>query len=351
MLKLAHVIDELVEEKGLDRSILSSIIAEGIEAAYAKKFPDQSFQVIYNKKNDELEVRAKKSVVAVVENDLLQIGLRKARAANPEVELGQEIWLPFEEKIGRIEILRAKQVIAARIRGIEAEAVFNEYKDKKGTIVQATIHKCERGGVTLKLGDALAFLPKSLSIPTDKCVIGYSLRALLKEVLPEPKNDYQLILDRSSCDFVSKLFELEIPEIFEELVIIKKIVRIPGYKTKVAVSSNDKNIDPVGTCIGAGGARIRPMIEELSGEKIDVIAWVDSAGAMVANALKPAIVNRVELVGDGLARVWLDEDQRSLAIGRMGQNIALASQLVGMDINLMGGEKKPDSLVDGDFSA
>lgn len=349
-MKLAHVIDELVEEKGLDRALLASIIAEGISAAYVKKYPDLEFQVLYNKKSDELEVKSKRTVVGVVEDDFAQIGLRKARLLDSSVDVGSEVWLPFEGKIGRIEILRAKQVIANRIRSIEAEIIFNEYKEKRGAIVHATVHKCERGGVTFKLGDTLAFLPKSLSIPTDKCVVGYSVRALLKEVLVEPRNDYQLILDRSSVEFVVKLFELEIPEIYEELVSIKEIVRVAGYKTKIAVASNDKNIDPVGTCIGAGGVRIRPMINELGGEKIDVIAWSESKEAMVAGALKPAVINRVELFGDNFARVWLDEDQRSLAIGRMGQNIALASQLVGLEINLVNNEKSEGSLLRDEFA-
>ncbi len=339
-MKLAHVIDELVEERGLDRTLLASIISEGITAAYAKKFPESTFQVSYNKKTDELEIQAKKRVVSAVQDEEKEISLRKARALFPKAEIDEELWVPFEGKIGRIEILRAKQVIASKIRGVEAAAIFNEYKDKKDTIVHAVIHKCESGGMTLKLGETVAFLPKSLSSPLDKCVVGYSIRAVLKDVLVEPRNDCQLILDRSSADFVRKLFELEIPEIYEELVEIKNIARIPGYKTKIAVRSNDKNIDPVGTCVGLRGVRIQPIIKELGGEKIDVIAWSDSMESLVADALKPAIINRVELIDKSSANVWLDEDQRSLAIGRMGQNIALASQLTGVNINLIQSEKR-----------
>jgi transcription termination/antitermination protein NusA len=336
--KLSLVIDELVEERGLDRDLLSAVICEGMLAAYEKKYPSLTLSVEHNKKTDELEVKAKKQIVSTVHNEDVEISLRKARNINPKAELEEEIWVPFEGKIGRIEIIRARQVIANKIRSIEAAAVYHEFINKKGTIVLGTIHKCERAGMTIKVGDALAFLPKSLSMPLDKCIVGYSIRALLKDVLNEPRGDSQLILDRASADFVRCLFELEVPEIFEKLVEIKGIARIPGYKTKVVVVSHDENIDPVGTCVGVGGVRIKPILKELGGEKIDVIPWSDSRETLIANALKPAVINRVALVNDKSANVWLDEDQRSLAIGKMGQNITLASQLTGVSINLVQSE-------------
>lgn len=264
-MKLSQVIEELVEERGLDRNLLNTIVSEGILAAYTKKFPDLPLQVVYNKKTDELDVQIKKTVVASVTDEDKEISTRKARAFEPNAEAGAELWVPFDGLIGRIEILRAKQVIAQKIRNVEASAVYNEFKDREGTLVQGVVHKCERNGMSFKLGETLAFLPKSLSSSLDKCVVGYSVRALLKEVLMEPRNDYQLILDRASTEFVKMLFELEIPEIFEKLVEIKKIVRIAGYKTKIAVVSHDKNIDPVGTCVGVGGVRIKPILKESGG--------------------------------------------------------------------------------------
>ena len=181
--------------------------------------------------------------------------------------------------------------------------------------------------------------------------MGFSVRALLKEVLPEPRGDNQLILDRSSEVFLQRLFELEVPEVFDRIVEIKKVVRTAGYKSKVVVVSGDRHIDPVGTCVGVGGSRIKPILKELSGEKIDVIAWSDSPEEMVRNALKPAKVDRV-LIDDesGEATVWVAEDQRSLAIGRMGQNITLASRLVGCNINLARDESSQGEQPDiGDF--
>jgi len=333
--ELSAVINELVEERGLDREILSSVVCEGMLSAYQRRYPDMTLRVTHDKKSDGIIVEVEKEVVATLENEDTQIGLRRARSLGKDVQAGDRIWLPFDGPIGRIEILRARQVISSRIRKIESEMIYNEFKDKEGTIINGTIHKVERGGIVVKVGDTLAFLPKSLTIPGDKCIVGYPTRTLLKEVLLEPRNENQLILDRTSELFLQRLFELEVPEVFEKLVEIKKIVRKPGYKSKVAVISHDSNIDPVGTCVGVGGVRIKPILKELGGEKIDVIAWSDSIELLVKGALKPAEINRVELIDGSAARVWLDEDQRSLAIGKMGQNISLASQLAGVDIHLV----------------
>jgi len=342
--KLAEVIDQLVEERGLDKDILSDIVCEGMLAAYTKRYPDLKLSVEFDKKSGEMSILVEKTVTSAVEDEDTQINIRKARAISETAEAGQTVKVPFDGKIGRIEILRAKQVIANSIRRIEASAVYEEYKEKEGTIITGAIHKVERGGATVKIGDTLAFLPKSLTIPGEKIIPGYSIRALLKEVLVEPRNDNQLILDRVSEKFLQRLFELEIPEVFEKLVEIKKIVRIPGYKSKVAVVSHDKNIDPVGTCVGINGARIKPILKELNGEKVDVITWSDSKEILIRDSLKPAHINRVELVDERNANVWLDEDQRSLAIGKMGQNITLASRLADINIHLIQNESKTSSV-------
>lgn len=336
-MNLANVIEELVEERGLDRETLSAIVCESMLAAYNKRYPELELGVEYDKATGDLVVRVKKSVVDAVADESREISLKKARLVDKNIQAGTDLWLPFDGKIGRIEILRAKQVIASNIKKIEADVVYNEFKDRQGSVVVGVVHKCERGGAVVKIDDTLAFLPKSLSIPGEKCSAGFSMRALLKEVLSEPRGDTQLILDRASGDFLLELLKLEIPEIFEKIVEVKGVVRVAGYKSKILVASNDKNIDPVGTCVGVGGGRIMPIRKELGGEKIDIIPWGESREALVRNALKPAVVNKVEIVGDGASRalVWLDEDQRSLAIGKMGQNIALASRLVGMDIQIM----------------
>lgn len=337
-MQLSQVIEELVEEKGLDRTLLTDIVCEGILSAYLKKYPTAKLTVSYNRKSDELTINAEKKVVQTVLDDLQEISLRKAKTFNENAQIGDNIQVPFQEGIGRIEILRAKQIIAQKIKDVEAEIIYNQFKDKVNTIVHGVVHKAERAGVTVKLNDALAFLPKSLMIPGEECVVGHTLKALLKEVLEEPRNENQLILDRASPLFVAKLFELEIPEVFEKIVEIKKIVRIPGYKSKIAVTSHDENIDPVGTCIGVGGARIKPILRELKTEKIDVIRFSNSLEEFIRDALKPAVVNRIQVIDNQNAQVWLDDDQRSLAIGKSGQNIVLASQLVGLTIHLVKNE-------------
>lgn len=342
-MSLFDVIETLVEERGLDKAILSEIVCEGMLSAYQKRYPDLELRASYDEQLEKPLLEIKKKVVSSVEDDDLEISLRKAKAFNSKVKKEDEIWVPFEGSIGRIEILRAKQFIATRIREIEAAAVYNEFKEKEGTILQGVIHKCERSGTVIKIQDFLAFLPKSLSIPNEKCLVGFPVRALLKDVLEVPKNENQLILDRSSEEFLTNLFELEVPEVFEKLVSIKKIVRTAGYKSKVAVVSNDPNIDPVGTCVGVGGVRIKPILKELGTEKIDIIAWNNNREAFVKDALKPAEINRVEISDDERkAKIWLDEDQRSLAIGKMGQNIALASRLTGLEIELVQIETRED---------
>lgn len=329
------VLDELVEKRDLDRAVLGDIIGEGVLAAYKKKYPDLPLKAEYDPQEGGVSIFIEKTVVPSVQDDDIEITLKKARGFIKKAEVGSTVWVPFDGSVGRIEITRARQVIANMIRQVESEAVYNEFKEREGDIIHGVIHKCGSSGTVIKVEEALAFLPKSLSIPMDKCQVGFSVRALLKEVLSEPRNDNQLILDRASDVFLQRLFELEIPEVFERLVEIKKIVRIAGYKSKVAVLSNDRNIDPVGTCVGVGGGRIKPILKELGGEKIDVISWVESLDDLVRSALKPARVNRVEMSDEGTkATVWVDEDQRSLAIGKMGQNIALASRLTGVDIQI-----------------
>lgn len=334
-MKLVDVIEELVGERGLSRETLRSVIATGLLAAYEKKYPGLMLRTEVDKNTGDIIVEVEKDVVPSVDEDDVEISLKKARFINKDINVGDRIWVPFEGSIGRIEVMHARQVISNQIRKIEAQIVYNEYKSREGEIVHGVVHKCEKAGVVIKVDEQLAFLPKSLMSPLDKCVVGFTVRALLKEVLVEPRGDNQLILDRVSAEFVRQLFELEIPEIFENLVEIKKIVRAPGYKTKVAVFSNEKNIDPVGTCVGVGGSRIKPILKELSGEKIDVLPWTESVELLIKNSLKPAEIDRVEFISNGVASIYLEPDQRSLAIGRMGQNINLASQLVDMELRLV----------------
>ncbi len=334
-MNIADVIESLVEERGLAKENVISIVCDGILAAYKKKYPELNIEVSFNKKLAKAEIIAKKTAVSSVKDETHEVSLRKARVLSPNSKEGDIIDVPLEEHIGRIEILVAKQVISNKIRELEQTVIAEEFKDKEGSIVSGVTHKRERAGISVKIGEVMAFLPFSNSIPEENLRVGIPIRALLKEVLVVPRGDYQLILDRASADYVKKLLELEIPEIFEGIVEIKKIVRIPGYKTKAIVASNNKEIDPVGTCVGVGGARIKPILREINGEKIDLIEDTESLEVLVKNSLKPAEIDKVGLSEDeDSALVWLPQDQRSLAIGKLGRNIALASRLTGIEIHL-----------------
>lgn len=345
---LHTVISELVDEKGLKRSDLSEIIKEGILAAYLKKYPEAILRIDFDK-SGAVVVEIQKTVVSDPEDDVLQISLRKARFINKNIQLDELMWLPFDGSIGRVEILKAKQVIASKIRDVEAINIYNEFIDKQGTIVHGTVHKCEHSGTTVMLRDTLAFLPRSLSIPGERHMAGRPIKALLKDVFSDYRTGGQLILDRASGEFLVKLLELEIPEIYDNLIEIKGVARKAGYKSKIIVASHDVNIDPVGTCVGVGGGRIKPILKELCSEKIDVISWVNSKEELVKNALRPAEINKVEIV-EKEAHVWLSEDQRAFAIGKMGQNISLAAELLDVNIHLIssGGSSSQEETVFSD---
>ncbi|MBM17514.1 MAG: transcription termination factor NusA [Epsilonproteobacteria bacterium] len=332
---LNKIIAELVDEKGLNQSELHNVIQEGLLAAYTKKYPDVTLRVTVNDKDETLLIESQKEVVSKIEDPYQQISLKKAQYIKKNIKIGDKLWLPFEEPIGRVEILKARQIIATMLKDIEARGIYEAFKDKQGSIVQGVVHKHEQSGTLVMLQDTLAFLPRSLSIPGEKYIAGRPVRALLKEVHQEHRSNGQLILDRSSGAFLKSLLELEIPEVYDNLIEIKAVARRAGYKSKVIVAQNDPNIDPVGTCIGVGGSRIKPILKELGGEKIDVFSWSNSRDELVALALRPAEVNKVEIVDEKKARAWVSEDQRALAIGKMGQNIGLASELLDTEIELV----------------
>ena len=341
-MNLAGVIEELIEERGLDKEQVAKIICDGVQAAYEKKFPDLLFHTSIDSRNLGVDVEVEKEVVSSSPSVETEITLRRARVINPKVEVGNKLFCPFDGQIGRVELLVAKQLIAQGIRDVEQAAVFKEFHEREGSLITGTIHKRERAGYAVNLGDVVAFLPNSCAIPEENLRVGFHVRALLKEVLESTQGGYQLILDRASPEFVKKLLETEIPEIFEGIVEIKEVSRVACYKTKIAVVSNSSDVDPVGTCVGVGGSRIKPILKEIGSEKVDLIVWTDNLETFVRGCLKPAEIERVRIGEDGAAMVWLPDDQRSFAIGKMGQNIFLASKLAGVDIHLQepqGGDK------------
>lgn len=335
-MNLSEVIRSLSEERGLDPRVIEGIICDGVLSAYEKMMPNVELRASFDRASGEVVIAVKRLAVTQVINAEREIALEKARRLVSGASEGDEVWVPIDAKVGRIEILKARQVIASKIKEVEVREVYEAFKGRVNTIVHGVVYKSESSGTLIKIQDTLAFLPNSLSIPGEKLVVGHTIKALLKEVLEDPRGKNQLVLDRASEQFVCELFALEIPEVFERTIEIKKIVRSAGYKSKLLMVSHDLNVDPVGTCVGVGGSRIKPILKELAGEKIDVLAYGPALEDMVKSALKPAKIGRVEITGAGAARIWVDEDQRSLVVGRSGQNIMLASRLLDIDIILVG---------------
>lgn len=335
-MNLSEVIRSLSEERGLDPRVIEGIICDGVLSAYEKRLPGVELRASFDRASGEVVIAVKRHAVTHVVDLEREILIEKARRLVPGAVVGDEVWVPVDAKIGRIEILKARQVIASKIKEVEVREIYEAFKGRVNTVVHGVVYKSESSGTLIKIQDTLAFLPNSLSIPGEKLVVGHTIKALLKEVLEDPRGKNQLVLDRASEQFVCELFALEIPEVFERTIEIKKIVRSPGYKSKLLVVSHDLNVDPVGTCVGVGGSRIKPIIKELAGEKIDILAYSPVSEDMVKAALKPAKIGRVEIVKAGVAKIWVDEDQRSLVVGRSGQNIMLASRLLNVDIILVG---------------
>lgn len=348
-MNLSEVIRSLSEERGLDPKVIEGIICDGVLSAYEKKLPDIELRASFDRATGEVIIAAKRQVVSQVVDAEREISADKARRLVSGSVEGDEIWVPVDAKVGRIEILKARQVIASKIKDVETREVYEAFRDRVNTIVHGVVYKSESSGTLIKIQDTLAFLPSSLSIPGEKLVVGHAIKALLKEVLEDPRGKNQLVLDRASEQFVRELFALEIPEVFERTIEIKKIVRTAGYKSKLLVVSHDLNVDPVGTCVGVGGSRIKPILKELANEKIDVLVHSPSLEDMVKSALKPAKIGRVEISSSGAARIWVDEDQRALVVGRLGQNIMLASRLLDIDIQLVGKNEMREQNLDRDL--
>lgn len=335
IIKLSNIVDELVEEKGLSKDILINAVIEGIIIGYKKKFPDLEITANYDKKDDKINVFKKVLVVNKIEDETKEISIKKAQKIDENINIDEFINIPLNEKFGRVEISKIRQFIGQKIKQIEAEIIYNEFKDKKGTIVNGLIHKVDSFGAIVLIHDIPTFLPKSMSIPGESLFVGMHIKALIKDIYEIPKGDEKMLLERNSVDFIKKLLEFEIPEINDGLIRIEKIVRVPGYKTKVIVSSRrDSHISPVGTCIGINGTRIKSILKEIGLEKLDLIQFTNKKEDLITGALKPATINSVEIKGN-IAYVNLPSDQRAIAVGKSGKNILLASQISEMQIELI----------------
>ena len=335
--ELIAVIDEIGRQKGIDKARVIGAIESALQTAAKKRFGQaENIQVEIDPKTGEISVVSKKIIVDTVANPKAEISLKEARQYDEGAEVGDEIGSLIEmDVLGRIAAQTAKQVIFQKVREAEWEAVQKEYSTRQGDLVNGIILGMERRNFLVDLGKTEAILPIQEQIPRETYRRGDRVKALLLEVRRTPK-DVQVILSRSHPQFVAKMFELEVPEVGEKIVEIKSIVREPGDRTKIAVSSRDKAVDPVGACVGIKGSRVQAVVRELRGEKIDIITWTQDPRVFIAEALNPATIEKVGIDEEKKsALVVVADSQLSLAIGKNGQNVRLAARLTGWKIDII----------------
>jgi N utilization substance protein A len=335
--ELISVIDEIGRQKGIDKARVIGAIESALQTAAKKRFGQaENIQVEIDPKTGEISVVSKKIIVETVSNPKAEISLQEARQYDSEAEVGDEIGSLIEmNELGRIAAQTAKQVIFQKVREAEWEAVQKEYSTRQGDLVTGIILGMERRNYLVDLGKTEAILPIQEQIPRETYRRGDRVKAMLLEVRRTPK-DVQVILSRSHPQFVAKLFELEVPEVMEKIIEIRSVVREPGDRTKIAVTSREKAVDPVGACVGIKGSRVQAVVRELRGEKIDIITWTQDPRVFIAEALNPATIEKVGIDEEKKSALVVAADsQLSLAIGKNGQNVRLAARLTGWKIDII----------------
>ncbi|HJU53386.1 MAG TPA: transcription termination factor NusA [Pyrinomonadaceae bacterium] len=339
---IAQNIDALCQEKGVDREIVIEAMKEAVRAAARKQFRSgEDIQVDWNPETG-IELSASKVVVDEVTDPAIELSIEEAREmAGDEVEIGDALLLPLPmEELGRIAAQTAKQILFQKVRDAERSNIYDQYIDKIGDLVNGFVKRFERGNIIVDLGNMEAILPRSQQSRGEQWNQGERIRVVINNVSKESKGP-QVEVSRTSPELLRRLFEMEVPEIYDETVVIKSAVREPGERAKIAVTSNERDVDPVGACVGMKGSRVQAIIRELRGEKIDIIEWSDEPSVFAANALSPAKVNQVRItdIENRQMEVIVNEDQLSLAIGKRGQNVRLATKLVGWNIDIRSEEE------------
>ncbi|MEE3348468.1 MAG: transcription termination factor NusA [Candidatus Gastranaerophilaceae bacterium] len=338
---LNEALEELERERGISKDVLVSSLCDAMVAAYKKHMRNKeatNIEAILDEQSGEIGVFSTKSVVKKVEDDETQISLAEAKEIDEDVEEGDEVKLEVTpEQFGRIAAQAAKQVLTQRIREAERNLVLNEFLDKKGTLTTGIIQRVENRNVIVNIGKTDAIMPQKEQIPGEYYKPGNRIRVFVLNV-KETTRLPQVIVSHAHAEIVRELFELEVPEIEDGIVEIKSISREAGYRTKIAVWSNDPEVDSVGACIGPRGSRIQTIVSELKNEKIDIVRYSDDPVEYIVNALSPARVVSVDIMADDEnaheAMVVVPDDQLSLAIGREGQNVRLAHKLTGWKIDI-----------------
>ena len=326
---LNRVIDIVVKERGVSREVIIEALEAAMLTAARKKLGlEYDIEAQFNDELGEIELFQFREVVEVVEDEATQILLDEARKLDPECEVGDDLGEKVEAKnFGRISAQMAKQVIIQRVRDAEKEIIYNEYKDRAGEIVNGIVRRFEKGNMIVDLGRAEAIMYQRDQIPREGYKPGDRVRAFIQDVIKSTTQP-QIILSRTSPELLMKLFEMEVPEIYESIVKIVSAAREPGSRAKIAVISSDPNVDPVGACVGMKGSRVQSVVNELRGEKIDIIPYSDNPAKFVCNALAPAEITKVIIDEENHSmQIIVADDQLSLAIGKKGQNVRLAVQL------------------------
>ncbi len=349
---IAQNIDALCSEHGLDRDLIIEVLKDAIKAAARRHFKikdpkakdgtevkvDDPLQVDWNMEDGSLEISVVKTVVEEVENASVEVTLEEvAEMGVEDVEIGDALMIPLPmEELGRIAAQTAKQILVQKVREAVREKVYEEYIDRKGDLINGTVKRFERGDMIVDLGNNLeAVAPRNQQVRSEQWSQGERIRVVIHDITKDSKGP-QIIVSRASEELLKRLFEMEVPEIYDDTVVIKSAVREPGERAKIAVASNEKDVDPVGACVGMKGSRVQSIIRELRGEKIDIIEWSDEPSVFAANALAPAKVSQVRItdIQKRQIEVIVIEDQLSLAIGKHGQNVRLATRLVGWNIDI-----------------
>ncbi len=334
--ELQQVFEFIERERGIDRETLLNAVETALLKASKKAVsPARELRIAIDRKTFEIRAFARVQVVEVIKEPHDQILLAAAKRVLPTAKVGDFMEVEVTPKnFGRIAAQTAKQTILQEIRNAEKAKIFKEYKDRPGDIVSGTVRGFERSDVLIDLGRAEAVMPSRERVPIEEYQVGDRVRALLLTVEDKPGGP-ALILSRSAPEFVRKLFALEVAEISDNTVEIRAIAREPGYRTKLAVYSNDSKVDPVGACVGLRGLRVKNIVRELSGEKIDIVRWNEDVKTFVTNALSPAKLLRLSVDEEtGTVNVIVASDQLSLAIGKKGQNARLTSKLTGWKIDI-----------------
>ncbi|GFE61651.1 transcription termination factor NusA [Geobacter sp. AOG2] len=344
-INLKHAIEQIVKEKGIDRQVVMEAMEQAVLTAANKKYRNtRDLEAHYNPDSGEVELFEFVTVVEEVQDSYKEISLEEAREVDPDVEVGDSLGEKLDATgFTRIAAQTAKQVIIQKVREAERETIFNEYSDRQWEIITGMVRRFEKGELLVDLGRAEAALPAKEQMPREVYRPGDRIRAIITEIRMTTKGP-QIILSRTHPSMLAKLFELEVPEIAEGIVEINAVVRDPGSRAKIAVSSNDSDVDPVGACVGMRGARVQNVVSELRGEKIDIIPWSEDIARFACNALSPAQVSKVFVDEDNrVLEIVVADDQLSLAIGKRGQNVSLAARLTGCRIDIKSESKAAEA--------